>query len=46
MPRTEQCRQVNEEMLQELQSDVVELPAIDTLVMVMDKNLLRKIQQS
>ena len=44
MPRTEQCRQVNEEMLQELQSDVVELPAVDTLDTVVDKNLLQKVQ--
>ena len=44
MPRTEQCRQVNEEILQELQSDVVELPAVDTLDTVVDRNLLRKVQ--
>ena len=44
MPRTEQCRQVNEAILHQLESHVVELPAIDTLDTVVDKKLLGKIE--
>jgi len=46
MPRTEQCAVVNEAMLKQLESDVLDIPAIDTLDTVIDEHLLPKVEKA
>jgi len=44
MPRTEQCRQVNESLLNQLDSGVVQLPAIDTRDTVVEDKLIPNVE--
>ena len=46
MPRTAQCDEVNMAILSKLGSPVQEVPAVDTLDTVVDRNTLPKIQQA
>ena len=46
LPRTEQCDKVNAALLARLESEVMDLTAIDTLDTVVDKRLLPKVQKA
>jgi len=46
LPRTKQCGKVNAALLDRLESEVMDLTAIDTLDTVVDKHLLPKVQKA
>jgi len=46
MPRTQQCKEVNEAMLEELDADIVDLPAIDTRDTIVNEKLLPKVERA
>ena len=46
MPRTAQCNEVNTAMLQQVGSDICDLPAIDVLDTIVDRKSLPKVQKA